>query len=263
MEKLKDTFGRVVQSDVYYSFTHSPVTMLSALMTAVIIFAAIFAPWLTPHDPFNPSSLNIMDAFLPPAWESGGNWVFPLGTDDQGRDVLSTIMYGNRISLIVGFASIMLSVLIGVTLGIISGYAGGWLDSVIMRLADTQLTIPAILIALLVDGIARASLPMALHDELALYVIIFAIGVANWPQYARVTRSGTMVVKEKDYIAAARVIGVRPIKIMTRHILVNVLGPNLVVATIGLALAIITEATLSFLGVGVPPPRLLWEPLSG
>lgn len=253
MNRIMDTYQRIVDHDVFYSFTRSPVTMLAALITVIIIFTAALAPWLTPHDPFNPASLDIMDAFTPPVWEEDGTWTFPLGTDDQGRDVLSTIMHGNRISLIVGISSILLSMVIGVTLGIISGYAGGWLDAVIMRLADAQLTIPAILIALLVDGIARASLPMEMHDELALYVIIFAIGVANWPQYARVTRSGTMVEKKKDYIAAARVIGVHPVKIMTRHILINVMGPNLVVATIGLALAIITEATLSFLGVGVSP----------
>ena len=252
-QKMQATLHNIIDHDLFYSFTRSPVTMAAALVTVVMIFLALFAPFVTPHDPFNPASLDIMDAFDPPAWSDGGTWKFPLGTDDQGRDVLSTIIYGSRISLIVGFASIFLSVVIGVTLGLVSGYAGGVTDMVIMRLADAQLTIPAILIALLVDGIARATLPMDLHDRLAVYVMILSIGIANWPQYARVTRSGTMVEKKKDYIAAARIIGVHPVKIMWRHILVNVMGPNLVVATIGLALAIITEATLSFLGVGVPP----------
>ena len=166
---------------------------------------------------------------------------------------MSTIMFGNRISLIVGFLSVILSIVIGVTAGMVSGYIGGWLDALIMRLADAQLTIPSILIALLVDGIARVSLPRGLHDEIAIYVLIFSIGIAAWPQYARVTRSGTMVEKNKEYIAAARVIKVHPVMIMLRHIIPNVMGPNLVLATIGVALAIIIEATLSFLGVGVPP----------
>jgi len=244
---------RVIDHDIFYSFTRSPVTVLAALMTLVILISSALAPWLTPHDPFNPASLNIMDAFTPPVWVEGGMWKFPLGTDDQGRDILATIMYGNRISLIVGFLSVIFSIVIGVTLGMVSGYIGGWLDAVIMRLADAQLTIPSILIALLVDGIARVSLPRELQNEIAVYVLIFSIGIAGWPQYARVTRSGTMVEKNKEYIAAARVINVHPVMIMLRHIIPNVMGPNLVLATIGVALAIIIEATLSFLGVGVPP----------
>ena len=244
---------RVIDHDIFYSFTRSPVTVLAALMTLVILISSILAPWLTPHDPFNPASLDIMDAFTPPVWVEGGMWKFPLGTDDQGRDILATIMYGNRISLIVGFLSVIFSIVIGVTLGMVSGYIGGWLDAVIMRLADAQLTIPSILIALLVDGIARVSLPRELQNEIAVYVLIFSIGIAGWPQYARVTRSGTMVEKNKEYIAAARVINVHPVMIMLRHIIPNVMGPNLVLATIGVALAIIIEATLSFLGVGVPP----------
>ncbi len=244
---------RVIDHDIFYSFTRSPVTVLAALMTLVILISSALAPWLTPHDPFNPASLDIMDAFTPPVWVEGGMWKFPLGTDDQGRDILATIMYGNRISLIVGFLSVIFSIVIGVTLGMVSGYIGGWLDAVIMRLADAQLTIPSILIALMIDGFARATLPRELQNEIAIYVLIFSIGIAGWPQYARVTRSGTMVEKNKEYIAAARVINVHPVMIMLRHILPNVMGPNLVLATIGVALAIIIEATLSFLGVGVPP----------
>jgi peptide/nickel transport system permease protein len=253
MGMISGWLRRVIDHDIFYSFTRSPVTVLAALMTLIILISSALAPWLTPHDPFNPATLDIMDAFTPPVWVDGGSWKYPLGTDDQGRDILSTIMYGNRISLIVGFLSVILSVVIGVTLGMVSGYIGGWLDAVIMRLADAQLTIPSILIALLVDGIARVSLPRELHDEIAIYVLIFSIGIAAWPQYARVTRSGTMVEKNKEYIAAARVINVHPVMIMLRHIIPNVMGPNLVLATIGVALAIIIEATLSFLGVGVPP----------
>jgi peptide/nickel transport system permease protein len=253
----KGKFGRWVRRisdhDIFYSFTRSPVTILASITTLVILFASVFAPWLTPHDPFNPASLDLMEAFTPPAWIEGGTWKYPLGTDDQGRDILSTLMYGNRISLIVGFFAVLFSMLIGVTVGTISGYVGGWFEVVTMRLADAQLTVPPILIALLVDGVARTTLPRELQEDMAIYVLIFSIGIAAWPQYARVTRSGAMVERNKEYIAAAQVIGIHPVRIMLGHIVPNVMGPTLVMATIGVALAIIIEATLSFLGVGVPP----------
>lgn len=243
----------VTDHDVFYSFTRSPMTILASFVAVVILFTSVFAPWLTPHDPFNPASLDLMDAFSPPVWLEDGTWKYPLGTDDQGRDILSTIMYGNRISLTVGFFAVLLSMFIGVVLGTVSGYVGGWFDAMTMRLADAQLTVPPILIALLVDGVARTTLPRELQEDMAIYVLIFSIGIAAWPQYARVTRSGAMVEKNKEYIAAARVIGIHPAKIMLGHIVPNVMGPTLVMATIGVALAIIIEATLSFLGVGVPP----------
>ena len=244
---------RVTDHDIFYSFTRSPVTILACFATLVILLSSVFAPWLTPHDPFNPASLDLMEAFTPPVWIEDGTWKYPLGTDDQGRDILSTIMYGNRISLIVGFFAVLFSMLIGVTLGTVSGYVGGWFEVVTMRLADAQLTVPPILIALLVDGVARTTLPRELQEDMAIYVLIFSIGIAAWPQYARVTRSGAMVERNKEYIAAAQVIGIRPVRIMLGHIVPNVMGPTLVMATIGVALAIIIEATLSFLGIGVPP----------
>lgn len=246
-------FRRIFDHDIYYSFTRSPVTVIAAGVTFLFFFSAAAAPWLTPHDPFNPASLNLMDAFKPPTWVKGGEWRFPLGTDNQGRDILATIMFGCRISLIVGFLSVLLSMVIGVTLGTFSGYVGGWIEALIMRAADIQLTIPGILVALTVDGIARSLLPRDMLDHMAIYVLILSIGIAHWPQYARVTRSGTLVEKNKEYIAAARIIRVPPLLIVVRHILPNVMGPTLVIATIGIALAIIIEATLSFLGVGVPP----------
>jgi peptide/nickel transport system permease protein len=252
-EKIFNWARRVTDHDVFYSFTRSPMTMLASFITLVILFTSIFAPWLTPHDPFNPASLDLMDAFTPPVWLEDGTWTYPLGTDDQGRDILSTIMYGNRISLIVGFSAVLLSMVIGVTLGTISGYIGGWFDVVTMRLADAQLTVPPILIALMIDGIARTTLPREMQEDMALYVLVFSIGIAAWPQYARVTRSGAMVERSKDYIAASRIIGIHPLKIMLKHIAPNIMGPTLVMATIGIALAIIIEATLSFLGIGVPP----------
>ena len=178
-----------------------------------------------------------------------------LGTDDQGRDVLSAIMFGARISLLVGLASVALAVVLGVSLGLLAGYVGGKIDAFIMRVADVQLSFPAILIALLIDGVARAALPRDAHSNVALAVLILAIGASNWVQYARTVRGSTMVEKNKEYIQAARVIGVTPWSIMRRHLLPNVLGPVLVLATINIATAIITEATLSFLGVGVPPTQ--------
>lgn len=244
---------RILDSDVFYSFSRSPVTIISAVITTIIFIAAGFAPWLAPHNPFDPGSLDLMDGFTSPAWTSEGTTRFLLGTDDQGRDILSTIMYGSRVSLIVGFSAVIFSVVVGVSLGLLAGYLGGWLETAVMRLADVQLAIPAILVALMIDGIARIMLPVDMRDVMAIYVLILAIGISDWPRYARVTRGSALVERNMEYVSAARVIGVHPVVIMFRHVLPNVLGPVLVLATIGLALAIITEATLSFLGVGVPP----------
>ncbi|MEZ5651014.1 MAG: ABC transporter permease [Burkholderiaceae bacterium] len=244
---------RWLDSDIWFSFVRSPVTVISALVTVLFFASAAFAPWVAPHDPFDLASIDLMDSNLPPAWQEEGVARFPLGTDDQGRDVFSTIVYGARISLVVGFASVIFSLLLGVTLGLVSGYVGGRLDAFIMRVADVQLSFPAILIALLIDGVARSVLPRDMHEELALYVLVFAIGISGWVQYARTVRGSTLVEKGKEYVQAARVIGIGPATILRRHVLPNVMGPVLVIATIHLAVAIITEATLSFLGVGVPP----------
>lgn len=252
-ENVVDTFVRFRDSDVYYSFRRSPVTIVAAVITVVIFVAAVFAPWLAPHQPFDLATIELLDAFMPPAWVEGGESRFLLGTDDQGRDMLSTIMFGARISLGVGFAAVIFSMVIGVSLGLLSGYMGGTVDSIIMRIADIQLSFPAILIALLIDGVVRGILPRELHDEVAVYVLVFAIGVSGWVQYARTVRGSTMVEKNKEYVQAARVMGVAPWLIMLRHVLPNAMGPVLVIGTIHLAVAIITEATLSFLGVGVPP----------
>jgi len=252
-ENVVDTFVRFRDSDVYYSFRRSPVTIVAAVITVVIFVAAVFAPWLAPHQPFDLATIELLDAFMPPAWVEGGESRFLLGTDDQGRDMLSTIMFGARISLGVGFAAVIFSMVIGVSLGLLSGYVGGTVDSIIMRVADIQLSFPAILIALLIDGVVRGILPRELHDEVAVYVLVFAIGISGWVQYARTVRGSTMVEKNKEYVQAARVMGVAPWLIMLRHVLPNAMGPVLVIGTIHLAVAIITEATLSFLGVGVPP----------
>jgi len=251
--RLADLIWRIRDSDVWYSFWHSPGAIGAAAVACIMILAAVLAPWIAPHNPFDLASLDLMDANLPPAWQQEGDPRFWLGTDDLGRDILSTVLYGSRISLLVGFASVFFSVLIGVGLGLASGYAGGRIDAVIMRIADVQLSFPAILIALLIDGIIRGLLPRETHEQLALYVIIFAITVSGWVQYARTVRSSVMTEKIKEYVQAGQVIGLGPVTIVLRHILPNVLGPVFVIGTIHLALAIIIEATLSFLGVGLPP----------
>ena len=253
LAKINDLAFRIVDSDLFYSFSRNPIDVVSAVITFVFIIAATFAPWLAPHNPFDPASLDLMEASTPPVWLEDGMSKFMLGTDDQGRDILSTIMFGSRVSLIVGFSAVLFSVFVGVGSGLLAGYLGGWLDTVIMRLADVQLAIPAILIALMINGVVAILLPPQLQHEMAIYVLILAIGVSDWPRYARVTRGSVLVERNKEYVAAAQVIGVHPLFIMLRHVLPNIMGPVLVMATIGLALAIITEATLSFLGVGVPP----------
>ena len=247
------TLRRIWQHDLTYSFRRSPVTIAAAALALICIGAALCAPWLAPYNPFDPANLDLNKALSPPAWLPGGSRAYLLGTDDQGRDILSTIMYGARISLGVGVAAVLFALTLGVTLGLVAGYFGGRVDALIMRVADVQLSFPAILIALLVDGVARVVLPSDRHDSIAIPVLILSIGVSGWVQYARTVRGSTLVEKGKEYVQAARVIGRRPLAIMLRHVLPNVMGPVLVIATIHIATAIITEATLSFLGVGVPP----------
>jgi peptide/nickel transport system permease protein len=243
---------RFFDGDVWYSFKHSPVAIVAAVIAFVCLFCALFANWVAPHNPFDLATIDLGDARLPPAWEADGKARFLLGTDDQGRDLLSAIMYGARISLFVGLASVAVSVVLGVALGLLSGFAGGKVDAFIMRVCDVMLSFPAILIALLIDGVGRALFPNA-HEALAFSVLIVAISLSGWVQYARTVRGSTLVERNKEYVQAARVIGVAPGRIMFRHVLPNVMGPVLVLATIQIAQAILTEATLSFLGVGVPP----------
>ena len=255
MNRVEGWLRRAWDHDLAWSFRHSPVTVLAALLTLVCVGGALFAPWLAPHNPFDSGSLNLSDGFTPPAWTQGGRAAYLFGTDDQGRDLLSAIMYGARISLGVGVAAVLFSMALGVGLGLAAGYVGGRTDAFIMRIADIQLSFPAILIALLIDGVARVALPREAHDEIAIYVLILAIGVSGWVQYARTVRGSTLVERNKEYVQAARVIGRSSASIMLRHVLPNVMGPVLVIGTIHIATAIITEATLSFLGVGVPPTQ--------
>ncbi len=247
--------ARLRDSDLWYSFSRSPVTVASAIAALLCIGGALLAPVLAPTNPFDLATLELTNAFRPPAWAEGGEAGFLLGTDDQGRDMLSAIMYGARVSLLVGFCAVLLSTTIGIGLGLTAGYLGGMVDAALMRIADIQLTFPAILVALLVDGVVRAALPREVHEEIALFVVIFAIGISNWPQFARTVRGSTMVERNREYVLAARVIGLSRLRIMLTHVLPNVLGPVLVIATLNLGFAILAEATLSFLGVGVPPTQ--------
>jgi peptide/nickel transport system permease protein len=249
---MSSALKRWLDSDVGYSFRSSPTAMVAALIAFVCIFSSVFAGWVSPTDPFDLAKLELSDARLPPAWLDGGVGKYLLGTDDQGRDILSALIYGARISLVVGVASVILSVLVGVSLGLLAGFRGGWIDTLLMRLCDVMLSFPPILVALLISGVGRALFPNA-HEGLAFGVLIVSISLTGWVQYARTVRGTTLVERHKEYVQAARVTGVAPLRIMLRHVLPNVLGPVLVLATIQVATAIITEATLSFLGVGVPP----------
>lgn len=251
---MLEALRRFFDGDVWHSFRSSPVAMLAAAVAALCVFCAAFAPWVAPHDPFDLASLELADSRLPPAWEEEGKAKYLLGTDDQGRDILSALMYGARISLLVGLASVVLSVIVGVSLGLLSGFVGGRVDAFIMRVCDVMLSFPAILIALLIDGVGRAMFPNA-HDTLAFAVLILAIALSGWVKFARTVRGSTLVERNKEYVQAARVIGVSKWRIMWRHVLPNVTGPVLVLATIDIGQAILIEATLSFLGVGVPPTQ--------
>ncbi|WP_299428593.1 ABC transporter permease [uncultured Shimia sp.] len=248
--------AKALDSDFVYNFRRSPVAIVSFLVVMLLVLSSVFAPLIAPHNPFDPSSLDLMNGFTAPmAPNDFTGDVFWLGTDDQGRDVFSTILYGMRVSLFVGFAAVSFAMVLGITLGLVAGYVGGWVETIIMRAADVQLTFPAILVAMLIFGIAKGVIPIQHHDQMAIWVLIVAIGLSDWVQFARVVRGATLVEKDKEYVQAARMIGRGRGIIMLRHILPNVLSPVLVIATISLALAIIAEATLSFLGVGAPPTQ--------
>ena len=252
IQRLRSRLAAFADSDLLYEFRQSRLVMLAAFVCLVMVAAALLAPWIAPTNPYDAGAISLIDAHNPPAWETGGDKRFLLGTDDQGRDVLSTILYGTRSSILIGICSVLLALSLGVTLGLSAGYFGGRLDTLIMRIADVQLTFPAILTALLIDGVARVLLGSHKSEGGEFWVLVAAIGFSFWVQFARVVRGSTLVEKNKEYVQAARVIGLSSFTILRRHILPNVMGPVLVIGTINLALAIITEATLSFLGVGLP-----------
>ncbi|MBB6467186.1 peptide/nickel transport system permease protein [Aminobacter lissarensis] len=242
-------------SELAWRFRNSPPVIFAAVVLIVLVFCAAAANLIAPHNPFDPATLNIMDARLPPAWIEGGSSTYLLGTDEQGRDILSTIFYGMRVSILVGIAAVAFSMTIGVALGLIAGYLGGWVDTVIMRLGDIQLSFPTIMIAFFIDGVAKIVMPIGMREEMRFYVVILAIGVADWVQFARTVRAATMIERRKDYVAAARISEVSGVRILLAHILPNTIGPVLVLATLGLGVAILTEAILSFLGLGMPPSQ--------
>jgi len=243
------------QSGLVYDFGRSPVAVLAGAVAVLLTVLALGADLIAPYDSYNPASANVVDARLPP----GGAGLFGdrylLGTDPQGRDMLSAMIYGLRTSLLVGLGAVLLAAVVGIVLGLVGGYCGGLVDTLIMRVADVQLSFPAILIALLIDGVTRTVMDRAVHDKLAVPVLVLAIAASYWVQYARTVRGLVLVERGKEYVLAAQVTGVSPARIVSTHILPNVMGSVLVIATINLALAILTEATLSFLGIGVPPTQ--------
>jgi peptide/nickel transport system permease protein len=245
---------RAAASDLALSFRASPVTVAAAVVTALILAAAFAAPLIALQNPHDPANFNLAVAMKPPLFW-GGAAAFPLGTDDQGRDMYSTILYGTRLSLVVGFASVALAMTLGVAIGLVAGYAGGAIDAFLMRVADIQLTFPAFLIALTLDGVVRGFISAKEHEDIALFIIVASLALAFWPQFARTVRGTVLVERTKDYVAAARIIGRPTSSILLRHILPNAMGPLLVIGTINLGIAIVTEATLSFLGVGLPPTQ--------
>ena len=246
---------RIRNSDLYWSFSHSRSAKISALILAVLILAAVFAPLIAPQNPYDGASLDMWKAELPPVWQEGGEWPFLLGTDTQGRDMLSAILYGTRISIIIGVASVALSLVIGMTAGLVAGYFGGFADNLLMRIGDITLSIPTILVAILVSTVVRQMLPDNLREVGASAVLILAIALSAWVQYARTVRAQAIVETGKDYVQAAKLIGVPARRIMANHILPNTLTPIMVAATLNFGMAILTEATLSFLGIGMPPSQ--------
>ncbi len=249
---MSSAVGRALDSDLAYAFRRSPIAIVSTLIVVVCVGASALAPVLAPYDPFDLASLNLIDSFIPPAFMPDGTAAHLLGTDNQGRDLLSAMMYGGRISLLIGLSAVAFSMLVGMLVGLVAGYAGGVVDALLMRVADIQLTFPSILVALLVSGIVGVALPAGLRDRLEVLVLIFSIGVSRWPQFARTVRGSTMVERRRDYVLAAQVIGLSGPRIVLTHILPNAWGPVVVIGTINIGLSILDEATLSFLGVGLP-----------
>ncbi len=246
---------RIRSSDIWWSFTQSRSAQISALVLAILVLAAVFAPLIAPQNPYDGASLDMWKAELPPIWAPEGEWPYLLGTDTQGRDMLSAILYGTRISIVIGVASVVLSLVIGMAAGLIAGYFGGFTDNLLMRIGDITLSIPTILVAILVSTVVRQMLPEYLRDAGASAVLVLAIALSAWVQYARTVRAQAIVESGKDYVSAAKLIGVPARRIMMLHILPNTLTPIMVAATLNFGMAILTEATLSFLGIGMPPTQ--------
>ena len=240
-------------NEFLYLFLRSPVAQIATAIAVACVVSAFLSPWITPFDPYDIASIDLMDSLIPPVWSEDGDTRFIIGTDDQGRDLFSAILYGTRLSLFVGFLSIAFASVLGVSVGLVAGYLGGRFDAIVMRIADVQLSLPAILTALLIDGVARGVLPRSQHDSLMVFVLTVAIGLSLWVNFARTVRASTFVERNKEYVQASEIMGMHPLRIMLGQILPNIMGPILVILTVDLAIAVLLEATLSFLGVGVPP----------
>lgn len=248
-------FKRLRSSDLWSSFIHSKAAILGATILAILILTALLAPLIAPQNPYDGAQLDMWKAELPPIWHEGGEMPYLLGTDTQGRDMLSAILYGTRISIVIGIASVVLSLVIGLIAGLVAGFFGGFIDNLLMRIGDVMLSIPTILVAILVSTVVRQMLPESLREIGASAVLVFAIALSSWVQYARTVRAQAIVETGKDYVQAAKLIGVPARRIMAKHILPNTLTPIMVAATLNFGMAILTEATLSFLGIGMPPSQ--------
>lgn len=252
LEVRPSAWQRMRDSHLWHSFVTDRVAQLSLLVFVAFALMALFAPLLAPFDPYDPAQIDILNSELPPSWEEGGDPAFWLGTDAQGRDLWSTILYGTRISLTIGLCAVALQAALGIVIGLLAGYFGGRIDSLLMRFADVQLSFSTMMVAIVVLAVFQATFGTDLYQQLAMLMLILVIGIAEWPQYARTIRASVLAEKKKEYVDAARVIGLRPARIMFRHILPNTLSPILVISTVQVANAIISEASLSFLGLGMP-----------
>lgn len=243
---------RLTRSNLVYGFLHNPVALISFGILLIFVIGTVFAPVIAPFDPYDPLQINIMNSEMPPSWQEGADPQFMLGTDGQGRDLWSTILYGTRTSLIIGICAVLLQAVLGITVGLLAGYVGGRVDSILMRIADIQLSFSTLMVAIIVLAVSKAVFGTQAFNEYALIMLVLVIGVAEWPQYARTVRATVLAEKKKEYVDAARVLGFGPIRIMLRHILPNSVSPIFVISTVQVANAIISEASLSFLGLGMP-----------
>lgn len=243
---------RFKSSDFVYYFKKDKVAITSFIIFAFILLMAISSPVIAPTNPYDLTSIDIMDSELPPAWMEDGDKRFLLGTDEQGRDILSTILYGSRLSLTIGFLAVGLQLVLGIIIGLSAGYFGGKIDSFLMRFADVQLSFSTMMVAIIVSAIFKTTFGTEFYSQYAVIMLVVIIGFAEWPQYARTIRASVLAEKKKEYVEAALVMGFRAPKIMFRHILPNCLSPILVISTVQIANAIMSEAALSFLGLGLP-----------
>ncbi len=240
------------QSYFWFSFRRDPVAITSFVILLVLAVASFSAPWMAPHDVYDSASIDIMNSELPPAWMEDGESSYLLGTDIQGRDMFSAMLYGMRLSILIGVGAVMLQAFLGIVIGLIAGYVGGRVDTFLMRVADVQLSFSTLMVAIIISAIFQIAFGLSRYEELAVPLLIVIIGLAEWPQYGRTVRASVLGEKKKEYVEAARVIGLPWWWIMIRHILPNTLSPVLVISTVQVANAIMSEAALSFLGLGMP-----------